>query len=90
MSGLAEVVAQVRNMQLRVESRGFRILAIYVGPDVETTLIAAAMRWPHTYVTLPELTLCGVRVMVHKKMPRGHMWFSCSGGLDDRKLRRIA
>ena len=82
---LNDLVAYIRQKQLETEARGFKILSLVVGEEAEKTILAASMRQSHTYVTLPDLMICGIRVVVHKRLPRGQMWFTYSGGLYDRK-----
>jgi len=82
---LNDLVAHIRQKQLETESMGFRILSLVVGEDVEKAILAAAMRQSHTYVTLPDLMICGIRVVMRREMPRGQMWFTYSGGLYDQR-----
>ena len=72
---------EIRRTKLNMQTKGYRVLSLYVSPEGEKVILAGAMRETNDNVSLPELEIHSIPVKVHKSMPSGHVWYVFTGGL---------
>lgn len=76
MSTLSPFVDQVERDIGEAAKRGCKVLAMYVGPNGESGLLAENIKSPHPDVdVMPELRIHGVPVKVHKNIPGGRFLY---------------